>query len=60
MEVAALGSVGAVDLVVRAHHGPGIGLLDGDLEALQVDLTLGARGDDGVVAGAVRLLVFYY
>ena len=57
LQVLALGSVGAVDLVVGAHHGPGVGFLDGDLEALEVDLALGARGDDGVVAGAVRLLV---
>ena len=57
LQVLALGGVGAVDLVVGAHHGPGVGFLDGDLEALQVDFALGARGDDGVVPGAVRLLV---
>ena len=56
-EVLALGGIGAVDLVVGGHDGPRVGFLDGDLEALEVDLTLGAGADDRVVAGAVGLLV---
>ena len=40
-KVLALGGVGAVDVVVGSHHSPGLALLDGNLEALQVDFTEG-------------------
>ena len=56
-EVDLLLGVFAVHLVVGGHHGPGIGLLHGDLEVLQVDLAEGALADAGVVLVAVRLLV---
>ena len=56
-EVELLLGVLAVELVVGGHDGPGIGLLHGDLEVLQVDLAEGALADAGVVLVAVRLLV---
>ena len=56
-QVLALGGIGAVDLVVGGHDRPGIGFLDRDFEALEVDFALGAGADDGVVAGTVGLLV---
>ena len=56
-EVFALGGVGAVEFVVGTHDGPGSGFLDGDFEPLQVNFALGAGADDGVVGGAVGLLV---
>ena len=48
--------VGTVDPIVGGHDGPGIGLLDGDLEALEVELAEGAWIDAGVIGHAVRLL----
>ena len=42
-----LGAEGAVDAVVRAHHRPGLALLDGGLESRQVDLAQRALIDLG-------------
>ena len=56
-ELVVLLGVDAVDFVVRAHDGPGVGLADGDLEALQVELAEDAGADAGVVAHTVDLLV---
>ena len=56
-EVFALGGVGAIDLVVGGHDGPGVGLIDGDLEWLEIDLADGTGGDDSIVARTVGLLV---
>ena len=56
-EVLALRRVGAVDIVIRGHHRPRLTLLDGDLEALQIDLTEGALRDACIRIHAVGLLV---
>ena len=40
-KVLALRGIDAVDIVVGGHHCPGLALLDGNLEALQVNLTEG-------------------
>ena len=47
-QVFPLGGIGAVELVVGGHDGPGFGFLDGDFEALEVDLALGTLADDCV------------
>ena len=46
-----------VKLVVGAHHGPGIGLLHGDLEALEVHFTQGTCVHAAVVLHTVHFLV---
>ena len=56
-EVQLLLGVLTVELVVGGHDGPGIGLLHGDLEVLQVDLAESALADAGVVLITVGLLV---
>ena len=48
--------VGTVDTVVGTHDGPGVGLLHGNLEALEIELAKGAGIDAGVVVHAVGLL----
>ena len=48
--------IGAVELVIGTHHRPGIGLLDGDLEILEVDLPQRPLADAGVVLRAVGFL----
>ena len=53
--VALLGKF-AVDLVVGRHHGPGISLLHGNLEALEVDFAQSTLADHFVDEGAVGLL----
>ena len=40
-EILALRGIDTVDVVIRGHHRPRLTLLDGNLEALQVDLTQG-------------------
>lgn len=56
-ELAVLGGVGAVDLVVGAHDGPGLGFADRGFEGGEVDLAQGALVDAGIDAHAVGLLV---
>ena len=56
-EVFALRGVDAVDVVVGGHHRPGLRLLDGNLEALQVDLAQCPLRNLCIVVHAVRLLV---
>ena len=56
-QVVLLLGVLAVELVVGGHDGPGIGLLDGDFEVLEVDLAEGTLADAGIVLVAVGLLV---
>ena len=56
-EFLALRSIDAVDIVIGGHHRPGLALLDGNLETLEVDLTEGTLGNAGIVAHAVGLLI---
>ena len=56
-QVLALRGIDTVDIIIRGHHRPGFRLLDGNLEALQVDLAQGTLRDMGVGIHAVRLLV---
>ena len=48
-----------VELVVGTHHRPGLPLLHCDLEILQIDLPEGAAAHQGIILGAVRLLVVH-
>ena len=50
-------AVGAVDLVICAHHRPGLCLLDHRLESCQIDFVQGALVYAAVAHHAVRLLV---
>ncbi len=52
-----LAGVGAVELVVGTHHGPGLRLADGDLKWPQVDFAQGALIDDRVVDHPAEFLV---
>ena len=47
----------AVQGVVGGHHGPRLSFLDGDFEVLEVNFPESALADQGVIPGAVRLLV---
>ena len=53
--VALLGEL-AVELVVGRHHGPGVGLLHGNLEALEVDFAQGTLAHHLIDHRAVGLL----
>ena len=46
----------AIDLIVGRHHGPGISLLHGNLEALEINLTQSTLAHYFVDKGAVGLL----
>ena len=46
-----------VDQIVAGHDGLGIGFLDADLEALQIDLPEGTLGEDTVILVPIGLLV---
>ena len=56
-EVLALRGIDPVDIVIRGHHRPRLTFLDGNLEALQVDLAEGALRHIGIVAHAIGLLI---
>ena len=56
-QVVMLGSKCAVDLVIRAHHRPGFGLLDGFFKGGQVDFAQGALIHFGADAEALEFLV---
>ena len=56
-EAFALLGVLSVELVVGAHHRPGIGFLHGNLKVLEINLAEGTLGDDSVVLVAVGFLV---
>jgi len=56
-QVMAFRSVGAIDLVVGGHDGPGFGLFHGNFETLQVNFAQGPLAHDGVDRHAVGLRV---
>ena len=53
----ALRGILPVEVVVRRHHRPGVTLLHGNLERLQVNLTERPLTDTRIVGHAVRLLI---
>ena len=56
-EVLAFGGIDAVDVVVRRHHRPRLGLLDGYFEALEIDFAESPLRDVRIGVHAVGFLV---
>ena len=56
-QIVAVGGMDTVYLVVGGHDRHWLGFFDGDFEALQVNLTQGALGDDTRYAAAVFFLI---
>ena len=56
-QLGVLRGIYSVEVVVRRHYRPRIRLLDGDLEAFEIELPEGALRYAGIVAHAVGLLI---